>query len=105
MQRNVERDRRDLQAYAVGYFKDPEETELSTCVPHSDIAPGRRCQSRRQKPPENETFEACHHQWHRLTRVLTSLVAPHGANHFSHAFHPAQVRGICGRFRERVLVL
>jgi len=30
-QRQIERDRRDLQAYAVGYFHDPEETELSTC--------------------------------------------------------------------------
>mmetsp|Transcript_10893 Transcript_10893/g.26674 ORF Transcript_10893/g.26674 Transcript_10893/m.26674 type:complete len:190 (-) Transcript_10893:195-764(-) len=31
-QRQVERDRRDLQVYAVQYFKDPEETELSTCA-------------------------------------------------------------------------
>lgn len=28
----IERDRRDLQAYAVSYFNDPEETELSTCA-------------------------------------------------------------------------
>mmetsp|Transcript_7776 Transcript_7776/g.12371 ORF Transcript_7776/g.12371 Transcript_7776/m.12371 type:complete len:179 (+) Transcript_7776:168-704(+) len=30
-QKQVERDRRDLQDYAVKYFNDPEETELSDC--------------------------------------------------------------------------
>ena len=28
----IERDRRDLQDYAVKYFNDPEETALSTCA-------------------------------------------------------------------------
>eukprot|EP00802_Teleaulax_amphioxeia_P030647 Tamp_33350.p1 GENE.Tamp_33350~~Tamp_33350.p1 ORF type:complete len:194 (+),score=68.00 Tamp_33350:56-583(+) len=31
-QKQIERDRRDLQDYAVKYFNDPEETELSTCA-------------------------------------------------------------------------
>ena len=35
-QRQIERDRRDLQDYAVRYFKDPEETELSTCAEFAD---------------------------------------------------------------------
>mmetsp|Transcript_40126 Transcript_40126/g.107560 ORF Transcript_40126/g.107560 Transcript_40126/m.107560 type:complete len:148 (-) Transcript_40126:234-677(-) len=35
-QRQIERDRRDLQDYAVRYFKDPEETELSSCNEFAD---------------------------------------------------------------------
>ncbi len=35
-QRQIERDRRDLQDYAVRYFKDPEDTELSTCAEFAD---------------------------------------------------------------------
>ena len=33
----IERDRRDLQDYAVKYFNDPEETELSTCAEFAGI--------------------------------------------------------------------
>mmetsp|Transcript_29177 Transcript_29177/g.59792 ORF Transcript_29177/g.59792 Transcript_29177/m.59792 type:complete len:191 (-) Transcript_29177:22-594(-) len=35
-QKKIERDRRDLQDYAVKYFNDPEETEMSTCKEFAD---------------------------------------------------------------------
>ena len=35
----IERDRRDLQDYAVKYFNDPEETELSTCAEFAGVLP------------------------------------------------------------------
>jgi len=35
-QKQIERDRRDLQDYAVKYFHDPEETELTTCSEFAD---------------------------------------------------------------------
>ena len=35
-QKQIERDRRDLQDYAVKYFHDPEETELSNCKEFAD---------------------------------------------------------------------
>mmetsp|Transcript_14238 Transcript_14238/g.28128 ORF Transcript_14238/g.28128 Transcript_14238/m.28128 type:complete len:210 (-) Transcript_14238:117-746(-) len=35
-QKQVERDRRDLQSYAVHYFSDPEETAMATCEEFAD---------------------------------------------------------------------
>mmetsp|Transcript_6327 Transcript_6327/g.15281 ORF Transcript_6327/g.15281 Transcript_6327/m.15281 type:complete len:188 (-) Transcript_6327:162-725(-) len=35
-QKQLERDRRDLQGFAVHYFNDPEETEMATCDEFAD---------------------------------------------------------------------